>query len=291
MDLLGIGTAVSGVANAISTGVQNRKNRRFQREMFDKTNEYNTPIQQVKRMKEAGLNPALMYQGSPQNVAQQVKVPEGQAPQIDPSLFAAIADISKTKSQTALTNETAAQMSTKTELLNANIATLNTKIDLIKTEIDRNKATIPNIEANTANTLQNTQNAILSGQEIQQRIKTAQQQYQQSSELFPISKQHAEQENQKQKSEIQRLNQEIDNFPAQQKLLFTKMAGEIRNLGKDATSKDYENLFRSYDNELRKANITPSGNFVETLIKWTALMGAKVTETFTGKNRYNNQNR
>lgn len=41
-----------------------QQNRAFWRERFDATNEYNTPLEQMKRMKEAGLNPALMYGGS-----------------------------------------------------------------------------------------------------------------------------------------------------------------------------------------------------------------------------------
>lgn len=41
-----------------------KQNREFWQERFDKTNEYNTPLEQMKRMKEAGLNPALMYGGS-----------------------------------------------------------------------------------------------------------------------------------------------------------------------------------------------------------------------------------
>lgn len=41
-----------------------KQNREFWRERFDATNEYNTPLAQMQRMKEAGLNPALMYGGS-----------------------------------------------------------------------------------------------------------------------------------------------------------------------------------------------------------------------------------
>lgn len=66
-----IGAAGMGI-NAISQGHQNRKNRAFSRGMydlqrqhaledFDRVNEYNSPLQQVERLKEAGLNKALMY--------------------------------------------------------------------------------------------------------------------------------------------------------------------------------------------------------------------------------------
>lgn len=60
-----------------------KRQRKFQREMADyaytkdlemwqRQNEYNTPEMQRKRMEEAGLNPALMYKGTPQNVATQM---------------------------------------------------------------------------------------------------------------------------------------------------------------------------------------------------------------------------
>lgn len=38
-------------------------------DMWNRANEYNLPVNQVQRMKDAGLNPALLYKGSPQNTA------------------------------------------------------------------------------------------------------------------------------------------------------------------------------------------------------------------------------
>lgn len=52
------GSGIIGNAfNMFAVGQQNRYNT----EMWNKTNEYNSPKNQVSRMKEAGLNPALMY--------------------------------------------------------------------------------------------------------------------------------------------------------------------------------------------------------------------------------------
>lgn len=96
------GAALSGTAQMFNTAVQfaqNKTDKKFTREMFDKqtqvnrenwqmANEYNTPLNQMKRFAEAGLNPNLIYgQG---NVAQQPassSTPSWhqQAPQIDPS--------------------------------------------------------------------------------------------------------------------------------------------------------------------------------------------------------------
>lgn len=47
-----------------------RENRQFALEMWNKNNEYNTPLNQMNRLKEAGLNPNLMYgQGTTGNAS------------------------------------------------------------------------------------------------------------------------------------------------------------------------------------------------------------------------------
>jgi hypothetical protein len=65
-------TAVANTANAAATGKQNKKSRQFSRETYAKTkadniqfwnmqNEYNSPSAQMARLKEAGLNPNMVY--------------------------------------------------------------------------------------------------------------------------------------------------------------------------------------------------------------------------------------
>ena len=70
-----VGGLVNAGANIYMQKETNRTNReianennRFNREMWNLQNEYNTPANQMKRFKEAGLNTSLMY-GTPQNVA------------------------------------------------------------------------------------------------------------------------------------------------------------------------------------------------------------------------------
>lgn len=78
-------TALSGVANSASTGKMNKKNRKFSEKMWNKQNEYNHPVAQMARLKEAGLNPHLVYgqsSGGTAGNADAPKVPEGQAPKI-----------------------------------------------------------------------------------------------------------------------------------------------------------------------------------------------------------------
>lgn len=66
---------IGGGLDALSTGAQNRKSREFSREMYARTkadnldfwnqqNKYNAPQAQMQRLKEAGLNPNLVYGGS-----------------------------------------------------------------------------------------------------------------------------------------------------------------------------------------------------------------------------------
>lgn len=66
------GAVVSQGANAYAVGRMNRKNRKFAEHMYDiqrkaaladweNTNTYNSPVEQMKRLKAAGLNPNLVY--------------------------------------------------------------------------------------------------------------------------------------------------------------------------------------------------------------------------------------
>lgn len=66
------GALLSQGANAYSVGRMNRKNRKFAEHMYEKQrtdaladwenmNQYNSPVEQMKRLKAAGLNPNLVY--------------------------------------------------------------------------------------------------------------------------------------------------------------------------------------------------------------------------------------
>lgn len=73
LDVLGaiaspISSVIQGISGAISQDSANetniqlaRENRDWQEKMWSLNNEYNTPANQMKRIKEAGLNPNLMY--------------------------------------------------------------------------------------------------------------------------------------------------------------------------------------------------------------------------------------
>lgn len=87
LPLIGAGISALGTGGQIFSNIaMNNKNLRFQRDMYDRqrrdalsdwnmTNEYNSPQQQMQRLKNAGLNPNLVYgngavansSGQPQN--------------------------------------------------------------------------------------------------------------------------------------------------------------------------------------------------------------------------------
>lgn len=66
--------AALGIGQSFITAEKERSASNAQRDwekyMWDKQNAYNTPTAQKQRLIDAGLNPALMYQTMPQNVAQ-----------------------------------------------------------------------------------------------------------------------------------------------------------------------------------------------------------------------------
>ena len=59
-----IGGLIGGAINANQSKKSQERQARIQKEQFDYTNQYNLPINQVKRLMDAGLNPNLLYGSS-----------------------------------------------------------------------------------------------------------------------------------------------------------------------------------------------------------------------------------
>lgn len=130
------GSLLSSVANSIFNHGEAKKNREFQREMYDKQvqdnikfwnlqNEYNLPSAQLQRLKDAGLNPLLMYgEGGVQNVATG-QIQSGTAPH-------------------------GAQASHNLDLNIPNLALLQAQIANIEANTEKTEKESENVEANTS---------------------------------------------------------------------------------------------------------------------------------------------
>lgn len=93
--IAGGANVTSSLINAASSSIQNKRQRKFTEYLYDKQykdnldfwnmqNEYNSPLQQVARLQEAGLNPALIYgqsSGGAAGTAGSIRSPEAKMPE------------------------------------------------------------------------------------------------------------------------------------------------------------------------------------------------------------------
>lgn len=84
--ILAAGAVVGGLVNALSAHSNTKmaasyqqkmqeQQQQYSSDMWNKNNAYNTPANQVSRLNEAGINPALALSGGLQNVSQQASTP------------------------------------------------------------------------------------------------------------------------------------------------------------------------------------------------------------------------
>lgn len=86
----GAGGLLSGAGNVVSTVLANRANRKLaeysyeqQRQMIAEQNAYNSPVQQMARYAEAGLNPNLIYGSGQASAGNQSQIAKYDAPRMD----------------------------------------------------------------------------------------------------------------------------------------------------------------------------------------------------------------
>lgn len=239
--------------NSILQGVQNRKNRRWAEKRYNieradalhdwhMQNAYNSPEQQMQRLKAAGLNPHLVYgSGSVANNAGGVDrtssvSAEGKFLPMQPEMMA-YHDASVKQAQT---DNLQAQISTAGEqqkLLAAQ--TLATLMNTKTSELDYN----------TKKELQQYQfeAARLGNRKLEQEIHSSQQniaialnEEMRKQNLHPVT--------------VQKLNEEVNNLKEQRNLSVNQrqeIQHRIQNMVKDGTLKDWEI-------ELSKKGIRPS---------------------------------
>ena len=103
-----------------------QKNRDFQVDMFNRTNEYNSPKAQMQRFMEAGLNPDLMYGNGASSIAAQSpsgSQASGTSPIAAVDMQQRAANVALTQAQTRLLEHQADNLDSGTNLNNANTQT------------------------------------------------------------------------------------------------------------------------------------------------------------------------
>lgn len=148
-EIIGAGTALAVAGgNAYMQGRTNRKGRAQNQYFFDRQREnslsdwhmqnaYNSPAAQKQRLKDAHLNPALVYgQGSTGSNASSVHETEyrdttQQAPQIDPGIIGKVQEVYNAKLQRSILQQNLANEMEKNALIKAqtldNIASADSK--------------------------------------------------------------------------------------------------------------------------------------------------------------------
>lgn len=69
--------------NIVATRENNALARQWALDDWNRTNQYNSPLQQMQRLREAGLNPRLVYNSGAQNTAQMISRTQPQTPNLN----------------------------------------------------------------------------------------------------------------------------------------------------------------------------------------------------------------
>lgn len=120
-------------ASILNTGSQvytNAKNRQWALKDWQMQNAYNSPIQQMQRYKEAGLNPNLIYKQT--NEAGAVRTTDAIAPKLDPDALGILGKTNKLKLQDLSMQTAAAQL----EQTQANIEKTRDEATYIRSNTD-----------------------------------------------------------------------------------------------------------------------------------------------------------
>lgn len=122
--LLGGLLGLSGQSSANATNIQlAREQQQWSEAMWNKQNEYNTPAAQMKRLKDAGLNPAMMYsQGQVGNAGSVGSYSRAQVENAMAPLAQGISSAGSGIADLMIRNEQVKQMQAQTEYLKARAA-------------------------------------------------------------------------------------------------------------------------------------------------------------------------
>lgn len=138
----------------------NMMNNQFNQMMWEKEKEYNSPLAQMKRLQEAGINPAFAYSNGVSNTASSAPTA---APPIPMQAYTGneLAEIGnrisldslrgvekdESKSRTRLNDNTVIVQDSEVDVNNATIREIEANIEMISSNILKNEATIRHLES------------------------------------------------------------------------------------------------------------------------------------------------
>lgn len=222
-----------------------RENRSFALDMWNRNNEYNTPIAQMQRLKEAGLNPNLMYgQGTTGNSPAPPSA-EGRKP-TEYNFMPAI----QAWQQMRMNESTRQLQKSQEELNHAQAAKTQAETD------------------NTKATTQNTQETIQFNRESRPKIL---QKYDLENAGISLSNENLNQINSKIESEINQIKANTHLTARQSeiaKATLGKIMIEAENAVKQGRTIDLQQIEQRFKNDLWSKGINPNSTGTNGLIDW-----------------------
>lgn len=214
-------------ASMVQGGKLNKKNRQWQEDMWNKTNEYNSPVMQMQRFKEAGLNPHLIYgQGNSGNAAMASQPNQHRT---DFNFGDAVSSyVAMRRQQTEIDNLEKARDVMDADIVQKSADTANKMSQSAKTDQERQQSSdlFATVKAQADQNLRNTE---LTGSSIQAQTQKA---------LQDANLSRAQQD-----AVMQSINESNHR---------------IKNIIKDGNLKDAETEKYHLENDLRRKGINPN---------------------------------
>lgn len=221
-----------------------RENREFSLDMWNRNNEYNTPLAQMQRLKDAGLNPNLMYgQGTTGNSSAPASA-EGRKP----TQYSYMEGLQFW--QNMKMNDQARQLQ--------------------KSQTELNHAQAAKVEAETANTHANTQNTTETMQFNRESRPKILQKYDLENQSISLSNENLNKINAKIEADINQIKANTQLTARQAdvaKATLGKITIEAENAIKQGRSIDLQQVEQIMRNDLMKKGMNPSDSGPQRLIK------------------------
>lgn len=242
-----VGGMIEGAMNNSSNKKIARENREFSLEMWNRNNEYNTPLAQMQRLKEAGLNPNLMYgQGTTGNSSAPAKA-DGANP-----------------TQYKLNFLEAAQLHQQQKLNEQSI-------QLQKSQTELNHAQAQKVNAETANTHANTLNTQETMQFNRESRPKILEKYDLDNAGIKLSNENLNKINAKIEADINQIKANTQLTARQAdvaKATLGKILIESQNAIKQGRTIDLQQVEQDARNQLWRQGINPNSSGTNGLIDW-----------------------